>query len=105
LVEIALPTRLAWLAVRRTNHRTFEAAITGSWLVVASDGPCWRVTVDGNRVESRPAERTTTDVSARIEGTSRDLLALLLGRSTLHPLRYSGDVAFAVAFTSAFPGP
>ncbi len=106
LVEVALPTRLAWLGTRRTNHRVFDRSIRGSWLLIATDGPRWLVAVDQDRVESR---RVTDDdrahAQATIEGSSRDLLALLLGRPPRAPLRFSGDVTFAHTFEKAFPGP
>jgi maleylpyruvate isomerase len=104
LVEVGLPARLGWLATRRTNHRTVDRSVRGSWLLHATDGPRWLVTVDDAHVESRPA--AGGDVAdATIEGTSRDLLALLLGRPPRRPLRLGGDVAFAESFGGAFPGP
>lgn len=104
LVAVALPTRLCWLSSRRANHRAFDCSIRGSWLLAALDGPRWLVEVDGDSVESRPAIEAD-DARAMIEGTSRDLLALLLGRPPRRPLRRSGDVAFAGSFERAFPGP
>jgi maleylpyruvate isomerase len=104
LVEVGLPTRLAWLANRRTNHRVFDRSIRGSWLLNATDGQRWLVAVDHDRVESRlAAEDEIAD--ATIDGSNRDLLALLLGRPRLAPLRFGGDVAFAQTFVRAFPGP
>lgn len=104
LVEVGLPTRLRWLSTRRTNHREFDRLIRGSWLLKATDGPRWFVAVDGDRVQSRLATDHDT-ATADIEGTSRDLLALLLGRPPRQPLQLIGDVAFAEAFERAFPGP
>lgn len=104
LVEVGLPTRLRWLSTRRVNHRSFDRSIRGSWLLSATDGPRWLVTVDRDRVESRPASEDD-DADAGIEGSSRDLLALLLGRPRRTPLLFSGDVAFAQSFERAFPGP
>jgi uncharacterized protein (TIGR03083 family) len=104
LVEVALPVRLGWLVTRRTNHRAFDRGIRGSWLLIASDGPSWLVAVDGERVVSRPAVDGDAP-TATIEGTSRDLLALLLGRPTLHGLLITGNVAFGSSFAKAFPGP
>jgi hypothetical protein len=103
-VNTVLPMRLAWLNIRRANHRAFDSELKGSWLLVATDGPTYRVSVDGLRVESRPARR---DFQARavIEATSRDLLALLLGRPFLIPPDIGGDVAFGRSFSQAFPGP
>ena len=103
-VREVLPARLSRLNVRRTNHRAFDASLEGAWLLVATDGPSYRIDVRGTEVESVPAD---PGVSARavIESTSRDLLALLLGRPFLIPPRITGDVAFAEAFSDAFPGP
>lgn len=103
-VEVALPFRLEWLNVRRSNHRAVDDRVEGSWLLLAEDGPTYLVSVDGDVVLSRPAdgaERT----DARIEGSSRNLLALLLGRPPHTELRYRGDEDFARAFSAAFPGP
>lgn len=104
LVEVGLPARLRRLATRRTNHREFDRTIRGSWLLHATDGPRWLVTIEDDRVASRPA--TEGDAAdATIEGSSRDLLALLLGRPPRSPLRHGGDVALARSFGDAFPGP
>jgi len=104
LVEVGLPTRLRWLSTRRTNHRAFDRSIEGAWLLNATDGPRWLVSIHRGAVESRPA-RETDDARAVIEGSSRDLFALLLGRPRRRQLRFRGDVAFAASFEKAFPGP
>ncbi len=103
-VRAALPARLSRLNVRRSNHRRINASLQGAWLLVATDGPTYRVEVRDADVESVP---TSTDLPARavIEATSRDLLALLLGRPFVIPPRITGDVAFGEAFSEAFPGP
>ena len=99
LVEVALPTRLAWLATRRTNLREFDRSVRGSWLLHATEGPRWLVAVGADSVESRPAAEDD-DTDGTIHGSSRDLLALLLGRPPLETLRFSGDVSFARSFGS-----
>jgi uncharacterized protein (TIGR03083 family) len=104
LVEVALPTRIAWLAVRRTNHREFNTSVRGSWVLAPDDGPSWLIAVDGARVTSRPA-LASDEPTATMKGSSRDLLALLLGRAFSQPLFISGDAAFASTFSDAFPGP
>ena len=103
-VNVVLPMRLEWLNIRRTNHRAFDTDLEGSWLLVATDGPTHKVRVNGAAVESRPA---SPDASARavIEASSRDLLALLLGRTPHTPPVIRGDVAFGTFFRRAFPGP
>ncbi len=103
-VRTALPTRLDWLNVRRTNHRPFDADLQGAWLLAATDGPSYRVAVRSTEVESAPAA-PATPARAVIEATSRDLLALLLGRPLLRSPRITGDAAFGEAFSDAFPGP
>ena len=103
-VTSVLPMRLEWLNARRANHRDFDTDLRGSWLLVATDGPAYRVSVDGLGVASRPAARDAP-VDAVIEATSRDLLALLLGRPLRTPPTVTGDVDFGRSFSSAFPGP
>ena len=103
-VSHALPFRLGWLSSRRSNHRAVDETLVGSWLLRASDGPVQLVTVAPDGVESQPAERDTPS-TAVIDGTSRDLLALLLGRPWRQPLEVSGDREFGASFSRAFPGP
>lgn len=103
-VSAALPFRLDWLNTRRANHRDVDTAIAGTWLLRATDGPTYLVSVDGARVESRPAG-DDAPATAVIEAASRDLLALLLGRPLRTPLKISGDRDFGASFSRAFPGP
>jgi uncharacterized protein (TIGR03083 family) len=103
-IRAALPARLDRLNTRRTNHREVDASLSGTWLLVATDGPSHLIEVDGTRVVSRPADRASP-ATAVIEASSRDLLALLLGRPFLEAPRVTGDAAFGEAFTAAFPGP
>jgi uncharacterized protein (TIGR03083 family) len=103
-VAQALPFRLGWLAARRSNHRAVDAGLVGTWLLAASDGPTWRVAVSGPAVDSQPVP-PGTEADAVIEGTSRDLLALLMGRPPRQALRRAGNRALAAAFGRAFPGP
>jgi uncharacterized protein (TIGR03083 family) len=103
-VLVVLPLRLDWLPTRRTNHRDFDREIKGSWLLVATDGPTYRVSVDGIHVESQRA-RPDSAATSTITAPSRDLLALLLGRPFRTPAIISGDTQFGTAFSAAFPGP
>ncbi len=103
-VRAALPTRLKGLSVRRTNHRRFDRDLQGTWLLVAVDGPTFIVSVSGEVVDCHPADPHSV-ATAVIEATSRDLLALLLGRPLIEAPRICGDAAFAAAFPAAFPGP
>ena len=103
-VRAALRFRLEWLNARRSNHRPVDGTLRGSWLLVGSDGPVQLVTVAGSTVRSEPTDGNHS-ATAVIEGTSRDLLALLLGRPPLDPLRISGDRDFGASFSRAFPGP
>jgi hypothetical protein len=102
-VSAALPFRLQWLNTRRSNHRAVDGAIQGSWLLAAHDGLRWRVTVDGTKVTSMPSS-PDEHADAMIEGSRRDLLALLLGRRA-PGLRYGGDTELARCFNDPFPGP
>jgi maleylpyruvate isomerase len=103
-VESALAFRLDWLNTRRPGRRDPDDGTEGSWLLLATDGPTYLVTTAGPSVSSRPASPTTS-ADAVIEASSRDLLALLLGRPLLHPARCSGDADLAAAFSRVFPGP
>jgi uncharacterized protein (TIGR03083 family) len=103
-VEVALSFRLGWLNTRRTNHRRVDDEVEGSWLLVPPDGPAWRVAVDGGTVTSQPAT-PDTPAGATIGASSRDLLALLLGRPLRAAPRYGGDTELGRAFARAFPGP
>jgi maleylpyruvate isomerase len=103
-VRAVLPTRLKRLSVRRTNHRTFDPSLQGTWLLLAIDGPTFIVTVDGEAVGGHPAD-PNAKATAVIEATSRDLLALLLGRPLIEAPRIRGDATFGAAFQAAFPGP
>ena len=100
-VARVLPARLAWLATRRTNHRAFDRSIRTSWLLVATDADLrHRIDLD----DTADADDDVDDVTTTIEGSSRDLLALLLGRPRLAPLGESRPGAVA-DFERAFPGP
>jgi hypothetical protein len=103
-VDSALPFRLDWLNMRRTNHRQVDGRVQGSWLLVATDGPVYLVTVAGPETYTSTAD-VNASASAVIEGTSRDLLALLLGRPAAAPLKITGDQVVATSFSQAFPGP
>ena len=103
-VESALAFRLDWLNTRRPGRRDPDGGTDGSWLLLATDGPTYLVTTTGTSLSSRPA-RPTTPADAVIEASSRDLLALLLGRPLLQPARCSGDADLAAGFSHAFPGP
>ena len=103
-ISSALPMRLEWLNTRRANHRVFDTDQEGSWLLVATDGPTYKVTVNGSDVDSHTA-CSDTRARAVIVATSRDLLALLLGRAVDTPPVITGDTAFGRSFCGTFPGP
>ena len=96
--------RLRWLTTRRSNHRAVDTAVIGSWLFATTDGPGSVIATDGRTVTVQAAGHKTT-ADAVIEGSSRDLLALLLGRPPRQVLTFGGDTELARAFTRAFPGP
>ncbi len=103
-VRVALPMRLEWLNSRRSNHRDVDPGLEGAWHLVATDGPSCAVTLRGDRVESRPVG-PTDDSDSIIEASSRDVLALLLGRPMRMPPRIVGDPHSVERFAAAFPGP
>jgi len=103
-VRTALPSRLEGLMRRRTNHREFDGALQGSWLLHATDGQSFVVSVTGSDIRTVPADETSA-ATAVLEGSSRDLLALMLGRPARSRLTQGGDPGFAAAFPRAFPGP
>ncbi len=103
-VEAALPTRLTWLPTRRSNHQAADHSITGSWALAATDGPTFRVNARGALVEVE-AVSATPQVDATIAGTSSELLAFILGRTTLDALQVRGDQTHAASFLTAFPAP
>lgn len=103
-VRTALPMRVEWLNHRRTNHAEFDTGVQGSWLLAATDGPSYQVTAWGDTVDAHPADPDAT-AQAVIEASSRDLLALLLGRRMRSAPAVSGDEEFARSFNRAFPGP
>ncbi len=103
-VRVALRTRLHRLNVRRSNHRAYDRHVEGSWLLSATGGPSFRIEVRGSAVEARQAD-AGEPAQATIVASSRDLLALLLGRPLSAPPRLLGDVTLARRFNDAFPGP
>ena len=103
-VESALPLRIARLALHRTNHRTVDHDVQGSWKLVASDGPSWRISVRGDVVTSEAVD-TEAPADAEIEASRRDLLAMLLGRPLKGEIVTRGDSGLAGMFPRAFPGP
>ena len=101
-VEAALAMRVPMLATRRRNPGADES-LPGAWLLVTTDGPTWRVSVDGDRVTSELSTASAV-ADAVIEGSSRDLLAMLLGRPG-GQLAVTGDLEIGGGFKRAFPGP
>jgi hypothetical protein len=97
-INTVLPMRFEWLNLRRANHRVFDETLEGSWLLIATDGPAYKVSVNGLGVESQPAS-PDSQARAVIEATSRDILALLLGRVPRNPLVVTGDTEL-VALTA-----
>lgn len=103
-VTNALPFRIGRLAVRRSNHRVVDSSIQGSWKLVATDGPSWKICVHRDEVTSDLVDPDAR-ADAVIEATSRDLLAILLGRPVVSELVTYGDTDLAGSFARAFPGP
>lgn len=104
-VEQALVTRLGWLATRPTGSRGRDSNIRGSWLLVTTDTDLrWLLATDDSDLTSRRASSDADDADTRLEGTARDLLALLLGRRH-QSVHITGDERLAAAFSAVFPGP
>ena len=104
-VSLALPFRVALLQARRLDQPGIPATTTGSWRLIATDGPTHVVSVAHGKVESQQCTPNATPATAAIEATSRDLLALLLGRPPVGPLSFPGDATFGHSFPQLFPGP
>lgn len=105
-VDLALPFRVGWLAVRRPPGSTFAG--NGSWTLAATDRPfVARLSMqDGvTRLATGEEVEPTSGSQATLRGSSRDLLAFLLGRPLHHELAVDGDTAVATLFKQAFPGP
>jgi uncharacterized protein (TIGR03083 family) len=103
-VESVLPFRLDWLNQRRTNHTTVDGSVQGTWLFATTDGPSALVSVTGDTVTSRSSLPGAV-ADATVRCSSRDLLALLLGRPTNAPLEWEGNTDLGARFKAAFPGP
>ncbi len=103
-IEATLPMRLEALNNHTPDLRRIDANIEGAWLLVAADGPIYRVSVTQGVVASVPTDLHSPS-RVVLEATSRDLLALLLGRPLRHAPRVTGDLAFGEAFPAVFPGP
>lgn len=96
-----LPLRIDRLGKMLANN-TGGDPIVGSWLLRASDGGTYLITRTADGLVKRPA---TPDENADgvIDASSRDLIALMLGRDFEGDVVFSND--FARSFSEAFPGP
>lgn len=103
-VEAALPMRLHWLTERRSRPRSADYSIHGTWVLDAEDGEAYSIAASAEGVRVRSEDTTGPDV-ARILGTRRELLALLLGRISAEDLDRSGNADLASRFHRAFPPP
>ena len=103
-IDAALPMRLRWLPARRSNHRSVEEGIFGTWVFSSIDGPTLSVKAspEGTVVEDGAS---TDQNTARIKGTKAGLLAFVLGRRGLDTLSFSGNAELASKFLHAFPPP
>ncbi|MDE0116479.1 MAG: hypothetical protein OXT07_07660 [bacterium] len=98
-IDAALPMRIAWLPRRRTPGQT----PSGSWNLVATDGPSFNVAVSQGVVSASPGK--TFQADATISGPKADLLGLLLGRVDVADLTIAGDETAARRFATTFPPP
>jgi len=102
-VEATLPRRVSWLG-RRTPPRLHESAsLPMTWILAATDGPSYSVRIEPDTQTSAEVVPFTAAAHHRIEGTSRALLAVILGRLEAHDRR-ADDPAIA-SFRQTFPGP
>lgn len=100
--RVGLPLRIDRLGKFLSNNPAAPDRPDGSWLVRAHDGRAYRVTSNGGVVTTRVAEWDER-ADGVIDGSSRDLIALMLGRDLEGEVVYSND--FARDFAAAFPGP
>ena len=98
-IDAALPMRIAWLPQRHTPSQ----APSGSWNLVATDGPSFNVAVSQGVVSASPGRAHQAD--ATISGPKADLLGLLLGRVDIADLAIAGDETTARRFATTFPPP
>jgi len=98
-IDAALPMRIAWLPRRHTPSQ----ASSGSWNLVATDGPSFNVAVSRGVVSASPGKAYQAD--ATITAPKADLLGLLLGRVDVADLTIAGDKAVALRFATTFPPP
>ena len=103
-VEHGLPLRFERLAQRLANQPPIDFSFEGTWLLRTVEGEAWTVTLEPRRAEVRSADYDTRS-DATITASRRDMLAFLLGRPLETEAVYGGDVEFAAAFRTAFPGP
>jgi hypothetical protein len=99
----SVPARIAELA----SHQPPMSRCQRSRIVASCGHRRSHVPPDGRRAGDlrRSGGRQRNGASAVIEGTSRDVLALLLGRPTAEPLQITGDQMLAASFCKHFPGP
>lgn len=100
--RVGLPLRIDRLGKFLSNNPAAPERPDGSWLVRADDGRAYRVTSNAGIVTTRVAEWDER-ADGVIDGSSRDLIALMLGRELVGEINYSND--FAKGFAAAFPGP
>lgn len=101
-VAEALPHRVHALP-RLRRRDDADLTINGSWALVDGDD-VWHVRVDG-RTTTIERDDARFEADAVIEGDTRTLLALLLGRASTDELELTGDVDLGRALKRAFPGP
>lgn len=98
---VGLPLRIDRLGKVLSNNPVADR-INGSWLLRATDGGAYLVTQTADGVTKRPAAPDER-ADGVIDASSRDLIALMLGRDFAGDVTFSND--FARRFTTAFPGP
>ena len=102
-VSTVLPMRLRWLATRRSNHRSIDDSVRGTWVFRPDGGDAHvvRLADDGVSVDLADDEGEAVEFA----GPADVLLGFLLGRAPAAAVRVDGSAENAAAFLRAFPSP
>jgi maleylpyruvate isomerase len=102
-VAAALSPRVR--ALPRLRRRSdADLTVNGSWALVGGD-EIWFVRTSGRTTAVEPNDDARFEADSVIEGDTRSLVGLLLGRVEPHELELTGDIHLGRAIKKAFPGP
>ncbi|MEO8693148.1 MAG: maleylpyruvate isomerase N-terminal domain-containing protein [Acidimicrobiales bacterium] len=102
-VEVTLPRRVAWLGRRTAPHLSAAVDLPMTWLLASTDGPSYSVRIGQEGETTTEIAPFAATAQHRIEGSSRELLATILGRRAARD-RDADDAAIS-SFRQTFPGP